>query len=141
MIKKIIKEVIEEEEENSSNPYKKTNENIDNNDNKNEIDNINNKIDEIIESSKEEQSGVSISDLKLNKETENDLTELSEDLLPVIYSKYQIKFEPKKNKALITSKNLNLDEKDDEKRTILHRACLQIKLTIIKDLAPKLTNL
>ena len=141
MINNIIKEEIEEEEEISSNPYKKTYENIDDNDNKNEIDNINNKIDEIIESSKEEQSGVSISDLKLNKETENDLTELSEDLLPAIYSKYQIKFEPKKNKALITSKNLNLDEKDDEKRTILHRACLQIKLSIIKDLAPKLTNL
>ena len=141
MINNIIKEEIEEEEENSSNYNKNTNENIDDNDNKNEINNINDKIYEVIESSKEEQSGVSLSDLKLNKEPENDLTELSEDLLPAIYSKYQVKFEPKKNKALITSKNLNLDEKDDEKRTILHRACLQIKLTIIKDLAPKLTNM
>ena len=37
--------------------------------------------------------------------------------------------------------NLNLNKEDDEKRTILHRACLQIKLGIIKDLEPKLTKI
>ena len=35
---------------------------------------------------------------------------------------------------------MNLNEEDDKKRTILHRACLQIKLRIIKDLEPKLTK-
>ena len=58
----------------------------------------------------------------------------------MIYSKYKNKFIPGKSKTLITSSNLNLNEEDDKKRTILHRACLQIKLGIIKDLEPKLTK-
>ena len=40
----------------------------------------------------------------------------------------------------ITAEGVNLFQVDDEKRNILHRACLQIKLPIIKDLAPKLTS-
>ena len=68
------------------------------------------------------------------------ILEDSDDILPIIYSKYKREVEPTKKKALITSSNINLYEKDDEKRTILHRACLQIKLGIINDLAPKLTK-
>ena len=38
----------------------------------------------------------------------------------------------------ITIEGVNLDQVDEEKRNILHKACLQIKLSIIKDLVPKL---
>ena len=38
----------------------------------------------------------------------------------------------------ITIEGVNLDQMDEEKRNILHRACLQIKLSIIKDLIPML---
>ena len=141
MINNIIKEEIEEEEEeqNSSSLPKNFSENIDED---NKVNNKNSLINKLVESSKgNDSSFITSSDVKLNKEPkEDDISVLSEDILPVIYSKYTKNYEPKKNKALITSQNLNLDEEDDEKRTILHRACLQIKLTIIKDLAPKLTN-
>ena len=39
----------------------------------------------------------------------------------------------------ITAEAVNLDQVDEEKRNILHRACLQIKLSIIQDLEPQLT--
>jgi ankyrin repeat protein len=137
MINNIIKEEIEEEEENSSKADKNTNEIIYN---ENKSYTQEKMVNKIVESSKEKDSIVNISDVKLNKEPKDDDSVLSEDILPIIYSKYQKKYEKKKSRALITNQNLNLDEKDDENRTILHRACLQIKLSIIKDLAPKLTN-
>ena len=40
----------------------------------------------------------------------------------------------------ITVENINLEIVDEEKRTILHRACLQIKLEIIKDIEERLIN-
>ena len=40
----------------------------------------------------------------------------------------------------ITIEGVNLDQVDEEKRNILHKACLQIKLSIIKDLVPKLNK-
>ena len=73
-------------------------------------------------------------------DSDNSLSEYTEDILPKIFSKYTKYQEVKKSKTLIISSNLNLYEKDDEKRTILHRACLQLKLSIIKDLIPKLTK-
>lgn len=127
MINNIIKEEIEEEELTSEH-----NENIND-------DKFNNNID-IMKDKKisSEMEGSMLSVTNLN--SENTLSEDSDDILPIIYSKYKRQIEPTKKKALITSSNINLYEKDDEKRTILHRACLQIKLGIIKDLAPKLTK-
>ena len=73
-------------------------------------------------------------------DSDNSLSEYTEDILPKIFSKYNKYQEVKKIKTLIIASNLNLYEKDDEKRTILHRACLQLKLSIIKDLIPELTK-
>ena len=39
----------------------------------------------------------------------------------------------------ITAEAVNPDQVDEEKRNILHRACLQIKLSIIQDLEQQLT--
>ena len=122
----VIKEEIEEEE--ISEYDKKSVEN----------NNINNKI---MSSSKGgNESSINMSNIKIDKNPEKNNSEYSEDLLPKIYSKYKYKFAPTKKRVLITSSNINLNEEDDEKRTILHRACLQIKLGIIRDLEPKLTT-
>ena len=127
MINNIIKEEIEEEEltseHNENLSDKKISKNIDN-------------LKDIKSSSEMERSMLSVTNLN----SENTISENSDDILPIIYSKYKRQIEPTKKKALITSSSINLYEKDDEKRTILHRACLQIKLGIIKDLAPKLTK-
>ena len=40
----------------------------------------------------------------------------------------------------ITIEGVNLDQVDEEKRNILHKACLQLKLSIVKDLIPKLSK-
>ena len=130
MINNIIKEEIEEEENISENDINQIKKNINNNNIKN-----------LVESSKEEiKSEISLAHIEIKKDSENILSEYSEDLLPKIYLKYKHQNGPTKNKALITSSNLNLNEEDDENRTILHRACLQIKLGIIKDLESKMTN-
>ena len=128
MLDNIIKEEIEEDEENISEIGKI-------NDEKNQRINNNNENNSILSSKAVKRLSLSI------KDSENNISELSEDILPIIYSKYRKQYEKTKNKALITSSNLNLNEEDDEKRTILHRACLQIKLRIIKDLESKLTNI
>ena len=72
--------------------------------------------------------------------SDDSLSQYTEDIFPKIYSKHNKKLEARKTRTLILSSNLNLNEKDEEKRTILHRACLQLKLSIIKDLVPKLTT-
>ena len=98
------------------------------------------------EKSKKEEPLEENRELNLSKndnmeiDSDNSLTEYTEDILPKIFSQYTKYQEVKKSKTLIISSNLNLYEKDDEKRTILHRACLQLKLSIIKDLIPKLTR-
>ena len=115
MINNIIKEEIEEEELTSEH-----NESLSDNKNNKSIDIIKDKNN----SSENEENMLSITNLK----SESTLSEDSDDILPIIYSKYRRQIEPTKKKALITSSNINLYEKDDEKRTILHRACLQIKL-------------
>ena len=130
MINNIIKEEIEEEENISENVSNQIKNNINN-------DNIKN----LVESSNEEvKSAISMTHIEIKKDSGKILSEYSEDLLPKIYSKYKSQYEPTKNRALITSSNINLNEEDDENRTILHRACLQIKLGIIKDLESKMTN-
>ena len=133
MINNIIKEEREEEEISSKDDALSG-------DNKNNINNINNKENNLVEASKEESSIINLSNIKVSHDSELNISDYSGDILPTIYSKYKNKPEPTKKKVLITSSNINLNEKDDEERTILHRACLQIKLDIIKDLAPKLTD-
>ena len=127
MINNIIKEEVEEEELTSEH-----NENLSENKINKNFDIMKDKKN----SSENEGSMLSVTNLN----SDNTLSEDSDDILPIIYTKYKRQIEPTKKKALITSSNINIYEKDDEKRTILHRACLQIKLGIIKDLAPKLTK-
>ena len=45
-----------------------------------------------------------------------------------------------KKKVAIAGNSINLEEKDDENRTIIHRACYQIRLEIIKSIKDKLTK-
>ena len=88
----------------------------------------------------EENNELNLSKEEIELDSDHSLSEYTEDILPKIFSKYTKDKEVKKIKTLIISSNLNLYEKDDEKRTILHRACLQLKLSIVKDLIPKLTS-
>ena len=71
--------------------------------------------------------------------SEDSLSQYTEDIFQKIYSTRNKNLKVNKTRTLILSSNINLNEKDEEKRTILHRACLQLKLSIIKDLVPKLT--
>ena len=88
----------------------------------------------------EENKELNLSNNDIEIDSDHGLSEYTEDILPKIFSKYTKLKEIIKIKALIISSNLNLYEKDDEQRTILHRACLQLKLSIVKDLIPKLTS-
>ena len=128
MINSIIKEEEDEEDRNIS--EKENEESLTINLNKNKS-----------ESEITEEKELKISEDNIEEiDSENSLSEYTEDILPKIYSKYNTHHEKIKYKTLIISSNLNLYEKDEEKRTILHRACLQLKLSIIKDLIPKLTS-
>ena len=98
------------------------------------------KEDYIKEDILEENNELNLSNDKVELVSDNNLSEYTEDILPKIFLKYSKYQEVKKTQTLILSSNLNLYEKDEEKRTILHRACLQLKLSIIKDLIPKLTS-
>ena len=131
MINTIIKEEDDEEEKNIS-------EKDLSNPNTNILKSI--KSESILEESKYNQLNNGEPNLnKIEKYSDNSLSQYTEDILPKIYSKHNKYREVNKTKTLILSSNLNLNEKDEEKRTILHRACLQLKLSIIKDLIPKLT--
>ena len=128
MINSIIKEEEDEEDRNIS--EKENEESLTNNLNKNKS-----------ESEITVEKELKISEDNIEEiDSENSLSEYTEDILPKIYSKYNTHHEKIKYKTLIISSNLNLYAKDEEKRTILHRACLQLKLSIIKDLIPKLTS-
>ena len=130
MINTIIKEEDDEEEENIS-------EKDLSNPNTSILKSI--KSESVLEESKYNQlNNGEPNPNKIEKYSDNSLSQYTEDILPKIYSKNKYR-EVNKTKTLILSSNLNLNEKDEEKRTILHRACLQLKLSIIKDLIPKLT--
>ena len=120
MINSIIKEEDDEEEQNISDKELSLKEHK--------------KVEQLIEN-----NDLNLSNDNLELDSINSLSEYTEDILPKIFSKYYKYQEVKKTQTLIISSNLNLNEKDEEKRTILHRACLQLKLSIIKDLIPKLT--
>ena len=127
MINDIIKEEDDEEEKNisekdSSMQFRKINKSLrPESDEENELEQINN------------------NDNNIEIYSDDSLSQYTEDILPKIYSKHNKYLEINKTRTLIFSSNLNLNEKDEEKRTILHRACLQLKLSIVKDLIPKLT--
>ena len=128
MINSIIKEEEDDEEEKNISE-------------KDESLSGNNIIDQIksVNEQFEENEELNISNNDIDLISENNLSEYTEDILPKIYSKHKKYHDLTKIKTLIFSSNLNLYEKDEENRTILHRACLQLKLSIIKDLIPKLT--
>ena len=102
------------------------------------ISDYNNKNDNQFEKEKENEFNLSKDNIEID--SNESLSDYTDDILGKIYSKYTTYHEATKMKAFITSSNINLYQKDDEKRTILHRACLQLKLSIIKDLEPKLTT-
>ena len=127
MINDIIKEEDEEEK------------NISEKDSSIQYTNINRSI----KSESEEENDfeqINNNDNNIEMYSDDSLSKYTEDIFPKIYSKHNKKLETRKTRTLILSSNLNLNEKDEEKRTILHRACLQLKLSIIKDLVPKLTT-
>ena len=100
-------------------------------------------INRSIKSESEEENDfeqINNNDNNIEMYSDDSLSQYTEDIFPKIYSKHNKKLEARKTRTLILSSNLNLNEKDEEKRTILHRACLQLKLSIIKDLVPKLTT-
>ena len=100
-------------------------------------------INRSIKSESEEENDfeqINNNDNNIEMYSDDSLSKYTEDIFPKIYSKHNKKLETRKTRTLILSSNLNLNEKDEEKRTILHRACLQLKLSIIKDLVPKLTT-
>ena len=100
-------------------------------------------INRSIKSESEEENDfeqINNNDNNIEMYSDDSLSKYTEDIFPKIYSKHNKKLEARKTRTLILSSNLNLNEKDEEKRTILHRACLQLKLSIIKDLIPKLTT-
>ena len=127
MINDIIKEEDDEEEKN-----------ISENDSSIQFRNINKSLN--LESDEENEiEQINNNNNNIEIYSDDSLSQYTEDILPKIYSKHDKYLEIKKTKTLIFSSNLNLNEKDEEKRTILHRACLQLKLSIVKDLIPKLT--
>ena len=73
----------------------------------------------------------------LNKEQENMMKFLRKTRDKYKNRKSTIKY--KKNLGIVVE-DINLDQVDEEKRNILHKACLQIKKTIIEDLSPTLTK-
>ena len=119
MINTIIKEEDDEEEKNIS-------EKDLSNPNTSILKSI--KSESILEESKYNQLNNGEPNLnKIEKYSDNSLSQYTEDILPKIYFKHNKYREVNKTKTLILSSNLNLNEKDEEKRTILHRACLQLK--------------
>ena len=132
MINTIIKEEDDEEEKNIS-------EKDLSNPNTNILKSI--KSESILEESKYNQLNNGEPNLnKIEKYSDNSLSQYTEDILPKIYSKHNKYREVNKTKTLILSSNLNLNEKDEEKRTILHRACLQLKNTSSCMFAIKIIN-
>ena len=79
---------------------------------------------------------------KTDKEKENSVNSDSIKIQRKSRDKYKDKkstIQYQKNLG-ITIEGINLDQVDEEKRNILHKACLQIKLSIVKDLIPKLNK-
>lgn len=65
------------------------------------------------------------------------LKELSQDeSKPSTYKKF---FAFLGQKSVLTAESINLKEEDEEKRTIIHRACYQLKFDIIKEMKNQLT--
>ena len=127
MINDIIKEEDDEEEKNISEK-----------DSSIEYANINKTIKAESEEENEFEH-INNNDNNIEIYSEDSLSQYTEDIFQKIYSTRNKNLKVNKTRTLILSSNLNLNEKDEEKRTILHRACLQLKLSIIKDLVPKLT--
>ena len=85
-----------------------------------------------------------ISKKNSNKEANKLISDEKQILMSIIksaeekYKNRQTSIKYRKNLG-ITAEDVNPDQVDEEKRNILHRACLQIKLSIIQELEHQLT--
>ena len=115
------------DEDSINDSYSKKTENFPNQENSNISLSKNTKTEaSLIDTAKQSNTNITNEELKDNKELEL--------ILKKSLSKTVKETKFLKSSLGITIDNINLEIVDEEKRTTLHRACLQIKLEIIKDL-------